>query len=310
MPQPRPAPAIIPPAAPAIASKPPAGAVVAKAPAGAAAARPVVTVVPPQNVVVKPPTAAAPGTTQPKPAATEQAPATAKPTVVPKAAAALQLLLRRLRLKDRRLLRPLPVARRSDRSASHACEGSFAQSRLRLLQPLRAHQKSKAPEPAPAPPAPAPRRVVMPQTGPRPVYKAPPVAAASAPLRRLRKAEESSAANRSSTAGRPALRAISVPGQLPAASSGRSPTGQFPGGPRPSIRHAPALPVPADQALRAVAPALAHGPDLARHGPAVSREHAQEAALLPREKLRDRSAPRIIEVVAAASSIRRRRKAR
>jgi len=131
------------------------------------------------------------------------------------------------------------------------------------------------------------------------------------PHRRLLKAEEFSVGNPSLTAGRPALPAL-INSVLRAASSS-VPREQHQrdsslADRAPSIQHGPALPVPADQVLREDAPALAHGQDLARHGQA-SREHAQEVALLPLEKHRGRNAPRTIEVVAAGSSIRRRRKA-
>jgi hypothetical protein len=76
----------------------------------------------------------------------------------------------------------------------------------------------------------------------------------------------------------------------------------------PSILHAPALPVPADPALQAHARDLALVPDSVRHAQAF-REPVQVAVPLLLEKLRDRNAPRIIEVVAAANSIPRRRKA-
>src|SRR6185503_16390204 len=70
-------------------AKPAAPAQIATTLSAPAAARPVVTVVPPQNVVVKPPTATTPASGPPKPAATEQTPAATKPVVVaPKPAAA------------------------------------------------------------------------------------------------------------------------------------------------------------------------------------------------------------------------------
>jgi hypothetical protein len=75
----------------------------------------------------------------------------------------------------------------------------------------------------------------------------------------------------------------------------------------PSIRHAPALPVPADLGLRAVVRDLALVRDSERRGPGFLG-HAQVVVLLRLEKLLDRSAPRTIEGAAVASSIRRRRK--
>jgi len=181
VPQPRPAPPIVQPPTPAIASKPPAGAVVAKAPAGAAAARPVVTVVPPQNVVVKPPTATTPASGPPKPAATEQTPAATKPVVVaPKPAAAAPAP-------------PVPIAPERPEVVASTAPAAAPQAPAVTVTPVKEAPEEpvapaaaapsapevKAAEPPAAPPAPAPRRVVMPQTGPRPVYKAPPVAVAS-----------------------------------------------------------------------------------------------------------------------------------
>ena len=76
----------------------------------------------------------------------------------------------------------------------------------------------------------------------------------------------------------------------------------------PNIRHAPALQDLAAPVLQADAQDSVLVQDSARHDLAL-REHAQVAVLLRLEKLRARSAPRIIGVVAVASSIRRRRKA-
>jgi len=184
VPQPRPAPPIVQPATPAIASKPPAGAVVAKAPAGAPASRPVVTVVPPQNVVVKPASPAPPSATPARPGATEQAPAAPKPVVVvaPKPVAPTSVA-------------PAPVVAEKQGTAVSTPPAAATQAPT-LAPPLPVKEapaepvvpaaaasapEVKAPEQPPAPPAPAPRRVVMPQTGPRPVYKAPPVVAAATP---------------------------------------------------------------------------------------------------------------------------------
>ena len=184
VPQPRPAPPIVQPATPAIASKPPAGAVVAKAPAGAPASRPVVTVVPPQNVVVKPASPAPPSATPARPGATEQAPAAPKPVVVvaPKPVAPTSVA-------------PAPVVAEKQETAVSTPPAAATQAPT-LAPPLPVKEapaepvvpaaaasapEVKAPEQPPAPPAPAPRRVVMPQTGPRPVYKAPPVVAAATP---------------------------------------------------------------------------------------------------------------------------------
>ena len=59
----------------------------------------------------------------------------------------------------------------SGRRASNAARTQLPQSSHPLLPPVAA---------APAAPAPAPRRVIMPQTGPRPVYTAPPAPAPAA----------------------------------------------------------------------------------------------------------------------------------
>ncbi|MBS1801754.1 MAG: translation initiation factor IF-2 [Acidobacteria bacterium] len=223
VPQPRPAPAIVPPATPAIASKPPAGTVVAKAPAGAVAPRPAVTVVPPQNVVVKPPVAVPPApATQPKPAATEQAPAAAKPVVVvaPKPPVAA------------------PAAPAQPEIAASTAPVATPQAPAETVAPVKeapaepvapaasapSTPEVKASEPPPA--SPAPRRVVMPQTGPRPVYKAPPVVAATTTAPPT---PQGGGLQR----GRPIFdrRPAGAPGGFQPRTPGAP--GQFPGGPRP-----------------------------------------------------------------------------
>ena len=184
VPQPRPAPAIIPPAPPAIASKPPAGTVVAKAPVTAASSRPVVAVVPP-TVVVKPPVAVAP----PKPAATPEQPATpAKPAAAKPAAPVAPPAPAPTPTE---VVEAPPVEAVSEVAAPAVVEKPAAPA------PMAAAPQPEAPAVAPkhVPAAPAAaasapaaaqpvRRVVMPQTGPRPVYKAPvapPSAAPAAP---------------------------------------------------------------------------------------------------------------------------------
>jgi translation initiation factor IF-2 len=183
VPQPRPAPAIIPPKPPAIASKPPAGAVVAKAPA-TGAARPAVTVVPP-TVVVKPPAASTPAPAQPK--APEQPPVVVKPpakVVAPPSAAAAPLAPEKPEAAA--AASPAQVAPAQPAApvapVEAAKEAPVEDSKPAApapATPAPAEVKAAEPEAPPAPAPPAPRRVVMPQTGPRPVYKAPPVAAAS-----------------------------------------------------------------------------------------------------------------------------------
>ncbi|HEU5457340.1 MAG TPA: translation initiation factor IF-2, partial [Terracidiphilus sp.] len=203
VPQARPAPPVIapPPAAPAIASRPPAGAVVAKPPA--VAPRPAVAVVPPPvAVVVKPPVAPAkesapaeqlaPAKAQPS----AQAPAVEQPVAVP-AAPPVEVPAA-----------PAPVTAPVVEAAAPVAE---------TQAPAQIEAKAEVPPP----PA---RRVVMPQTGPRPVYKAPPVVpgmtAASSP------------AGGGLQRGKPIFdrRPSGGPGytqQRPAA------PGQFPSGPRP-----------------------------------------------------------------------------
>jgi len=228
VPQPRPAPAIVPPSTPAIASRPPAGAVVAKAPAGAAAPRPAVTVVPPQNVVVKPPVAVPPSqATQPKPAAPEQPAAVSKPVVVAPRPAATAPVAPSISAPEKpevaaatgTVAPPTPAAPVAPIKEAPAAEPETPAS----AAPSAA--ETKAPE-APALPAPAPRRVVMPQTGPRPVYKAPPVAAASATPPA---APQGGGLQR----GRPIFdrRPAGAPGSFQPRTPGAP--GQFAGGPRP-----------------------------------------------------------------------------
>jgi translation initiation factor IF-2 len=225
VPQPRPAPAIVPPSAPAIASKPPAGTVVAKAPAGAAPARPAVTVVPP--VVVKPPAAA--GTVQHKPA--EQPPVVVKPAA-PKAAAPqaptapekpeapVPVAAPAAPAAETPAVQPVEIAARAKEAPAAVATPAEPQA--------TAAQAPESKPPAPAQPVPVPRRVVMPQTGPRPVYKAPPpVPVASAPPAQAQGAgilqRGKPIFDRRPTGGAPGYQQR-TPGGAP---------GQFPGGPRP-----------------------------------------------------------------------------
>ncbi len=176
VPQPRSAPPIIasPPPAPAIASRPPAGPVVAKAPAGAVpAVRPAVAVAPPPvAVVVKPPAVSAVHEEHPrvgeKPSGAAKPPAA--PTVVtpptPSAASVEQPPsappnLSELATDNAPAAAKPAVAVPSSQSAASAADS------VQLLP-----QTPPAPPTPPTPPAPPARRMVMPQTGPRPVYKA------------------------------------------------------------------------------------------------------------------------------------------
>ena len=158
VPQPRQAPPIIapPPAAPAIANRPPTGAVVAKPPAGATVTRPVVVVAPPAaTAVVKPATPAeksAPAVVKPAaPAAREEKPAPVKPAATETPA-------------------PTPAAEPAAPVAEPAAPPAEAAASIATI--AAASTVAPAPVATPAPPATPPRRMVMPQTGPRPVYKA------------------------------------------------------------------------------------------------------------------------------------------
>jgi len=162
VPQPRSAPPIVapPPGSPAIASRPPAGTVIAKPPAGAvAAARPLVVVAPPPagGAAVKPPTAPAAREGQPraveKPAA--KAPNAAAPAIPAVTASAA-------------FLEP-PAIEGLVAEAAPAATGATAGAARIAAEPAQAPvPRSPNGETATA----APRRMVMPQTGPRPVYKA------------------------------------------------------------------------------------------------------------------------------------------
>ena len=248
VPQPRQAPSIVVPTAPpAIASRPPAGPVVAKAPAGAVAPpRPVVVVAPPPAaVVVKPPVAApvredaarpseSPSVVKPQaaaPAATPAATTVAAPaapvaeTVIPQPAEA-----------------PAPVAQVDVTVAPPAIEVPSATSEIQtptageVAEPTGASAHRDKALPHVAPPSavrelPA-RRMVMPQTGPRPVYKAPVVVPSAAPA-----AGTGNQAAGGIQRGRPIFdrnRPSSGPGSYPQRTTGGpAGPGQFPGGPRP-----------------------------------------------------------------------------
>ncbi|MGH9599591.1 MAG: translation initiation factor IF-2 N-terminal domain-containing protein, partial [Terracidiphilus sp.] len=153
-------PVVAPPAPPAIASRPPVGPVVAKAPAGAVAPRQHVVAAPPV-VVVKPPTMPREAD---KPAVAVRPPAESV-SVAP----------------------PAPVAEppaHVSEPATQPAHVSVSAAAATVPEPLDettltpgtvetpARRRGQAPPAVPAqPPAPA-RRMVMPQTGPRPVYRA------------------------------------------------------------------------------------------------------------------------------------------
>ena len=235
---------VIPPSPPAIASRPPANPVVAKAPAGAVApARPAVAVVPhPGAVVVKPPVAPAPRPpeppaasvkpqVQPPPAAAPVAPApqvqaVATPVAPPEPPPVIEAVAPPVAA-------PAPVQEQVAVPAPEPPLEIVASAPEAVAAPLPAEpvappQERAAPAPA-APLAPPPRRVVMPQTGPRPVYKAPilppaaPAPAAAAPGAGIQR-------------GRPIFdrRPAGAPGSYPQRTPGGPPgQGQFAGGPRP-----------------------------------------------------------------------------
>src|SRR5579863_4066531 len=144
VPQPRQAPPIIapPPAAPAIASRPPASVVAAKPPAGAVVAKPPAAAARPV-VVVAPPAA---GTAKP---AHEEKPVAAKPAATHEA--------------------PAPAVEAITTPTAEAAAPESAAS----VPSIAAESTSVAPQQPQArvQPAPPARRMVMPQTGPRPVYK-------------------------------------------------------------------------------------------------------------------------------------------
>jgi len=236
VPQPRSAPPIVvvAPPTPAIATRPPAGPVVAKAPA--TAPRPAVAVAPPVvAVVVKPP--AAPVTHEAPPHAVEHPvavkPAVAPPVVVvapeaPQPAAEPVVVVPAPKAVEPAAVVAAPVA-----------EVSVIAPEKEIAAP------ATAPEPAPAaaPPAHQPargkgqahgassttpavpaRRLVMPQTGPRPVYKAPPAPPPSAV----------GASVGVISRGRPIFdRRAGHPGTFTPRPPGSAPGQQFAGGPRP-----------------------------------------------------------------------------
>ncbi len=145
----------------AIASRPPATAVVAKPAAGTTPAqRPAVATAPPVTVVVKPPVA--------PPARTPEA-APAKPAAAAPAAPAVPAA-------------SAPVAEVAPVAAAPVAPEPVKAARFEAPAPAPvletpAEETAAAPESveldAPTAPVPPIRRVVMPQTGPRPVYKAP-----------------------------------------------------------------------------------------------------------------------------------------
>ena len=250
VPQPRSAPPIVvPPAPPAIASRPPTGPVVAKAPAGAVVApRPVVVVAPPPAaVVVKPPVA--PGAppahaATPTPAPHEDQPRAAEQPAAPLVAASVAA---ELIATTASAAPPLPAVEPGDVAAPPVQEAPTAAPENltpvltiadepttaappALVPARRAQGHTHTASPTPALPA---RRMVMPQTGPRPVYKAPIVV----PPAHV-EGTGNQAAGAGIQRGKPIFdrnRPSSGPGSYPQRTAGgpTAPGGQFPGGPRP-----------------------------------------------------------------------------
>jgi len=153
VPQPRQAPPIVapPPAPPAIASRPPTGAIVAKAPAGAIPAkRPVVVVAPPATAAIKPPPA--------QPVREEPSRVAEKPTAVKPPAAAPAA--------SEAAAPAATVEHAAAQPAIAPAEGPGA------IAAIAAESTTPPAESGQGRVAPPSRRMVMPQTGPRPVYKA------------------------------------------------------------------------------------------------------------------------------------------
>jgi translation initiation factor IF-2 len=265
MPPVRQEPRIVQPSAPAIASRPPSNPVVARAPVGVpTVSRPAVAYAPPAvTVVVKPPTAPPPSRPA-EPVATPAKPPVAVMTPPPAAAAPVQPAAPVASPAIAPIaVPPPPVAAEPAPPAPPAVvaepvkatpplpaevvapEAQIAAQAV-VEAPVSAHAPAtivaeSAPEPVEAIPAPAPappvRRVVMPQTGPRPVYKAP---AAPPPLPAAA-ASGAPAAGATIQRGRPIFdrRPSGTPGGPGGPSQGgytprpQGAPGQFPGGPRP-----------------------------------------------------------------------------
>jgi translation initiation factor IF-2 len=253
-PQPRSAPPIIatPPVQPAIASRPPANPVVAKAPAGSVVVAPRPAVAVAQPAVVKLP--AAPVIREVLPRTEEeptvvQSPVVAPPAATPAAAvapgeatvAAAAPLAPAAAVQVVEGVELAVVAPPPAGEAVSAAPPAGPQKETAIPAPSLAPTATVAAAPehqpiyrakghthiaSPTPALPA-RRVVMPQTGPRPVYKAPPVVAPPPPAPNTGNAagirRGQPIFDRGRTGG-PGSYAQRTPGAAP---------GQFPGGPRP-----------------------------------------------------------------------------
>ncbi|HEV2136755.1 MAG TPA: translation initiation factor IF-2 [Terracidiphilus sp.] len=252
VPAPRQAPPIVaPPPAPAIASRAPAGAVVAKAPAGAAVSRPAAAT-PQQVVVVRPPAGAKPPAAAPT---REETPRAAeKPTFAAKAAAAAPAAPAPAPQAPAAVAPPpvveQPVPAVEEAPAPTAPEPvSVAAAAAHEPAPIpaapvvppppaaAAPPVAAAPPPTPAPPPPPARRMVMPQTGPRPVYKASVQTTAPTPepshavLQRGKPIFDRRPSGPPQRAG--------APGQFPSGPRPKHPTRSAPGGTGPGGPSAP-----------------------------------------------------------------------
>ena len=238
MPPVRQAPPIVttPPATRAIASKPPLGPVVAKAPAVVAPARPAVAVVPPPvAVVVKPPVVSPAREGQahiaePAPSAKPQTP---PPAPTAPAAVAVEAASAPSPSVTAAVSTEPPIT--SVASAPTLEKVHTPTSFIETPAPTPSEAVAAAPVASRVPDvAPPPiRRVVMPQTGPRPVYKAPlGVPAAPAPSASFAQPGVIQR-GRPIFDRRPAGGPANAGGFTPRPPQGQGAPGQFPGGPRP-----------------------------------------------------------------------------
>ncbi len=236
VPQPRSAPPIVavPPAAPAIASRPPSGPVIAKAPAGAAAAtRPVVVVTPPAGaVVIKPPAAPAAREEQPrpaeKPAVTVKPSSPAPPAGIEKSVSAHVVVPPHAPVAEPPVsIAAVPVAETVAPAVPADPEAGATEAKAPALHSAKAGAAVAPGGAVSTPPAPPARRMVMPQTGPRPVYKATVV----------QSTQPAAVTGPGIQRGKPIFdrRPAGAPGGFQRTSGGPGPAapGQFQGGPRP-----------------------------------------------------------------------------
>jgi translation initiation factor IF-2 len=215
VPQPRSAPPVIsvPAPTPAIASRPPAKPVVAKAPAGT-------TVV---AVVVKPP--AAKTEREGHPAAEQHVAITSPPAALHEAAAhgTLESQLDATVVVDSPVIAAPSVDEAIATAGVTAAKADDSSTEYKSAHRTKGH--THTPSPTPALPA---RRMVMPQTGPRPVYTAPPVT-------ELPPSANTGTAAGGIQRGRPIFdrRPSGGPGGYPQRTVGGAAGVGMPGGPRP-----------------------------------------------------------------------------